>query len=278
MFAPDLAGHDDTFDRSYFEWLEKLEASNFWFKARNRLIIWALGKYFPHCKSFLEIGCGTGYVLTGLSQSFPEIKMHGTDIFHEALAFSAQRMPEAILSQVDARNIPYDSEFDVIGAFDVLEHIPEDQKVLQEMYRACRPSGGLILSVPQHQQLWSPSDDFAKHCRRYQAGDLKAKLRLAGFSVLHTTSFVSLLLPLMILSRARQKFLSGKYDVRDELEISGWVGAVLEKVMNAERRLIESGCSLPAGGSLLAVAQRPAGQRRIEPAQIGRSLSLTNSS
>jgi SAM-dependent methyltransferase len=59
----------------------------------------------------------------------------------------------AVLFQMDARKIPFESEFDVIGAFDVLEHIEEDEKALAQIFHAVLPGGGLILTVPQHRFL-----------------------------------------------------------------------------------------------------------------------------
>src|SRR4030095_1631809 len=104
-----------------------------------------------------------------------------------------------------ARRIPFRGEFDVIGAFDVLEHIKEDEEVLAQMYQATRPRGGVLLTVPQHSFLWSEVDDYSRHVRRYSASELKAKVKRAGFETLRTTSFVSLLLPVMFISRLRQR-------------------------------------------------------------------------
>ena len=70
---------------------------------------------------------------------------------------------------MDARNIPFRDEFDVIGAFDVLEHIDEDVAVIDEVRKALRPGGGFLMSVPQHPALWSQQDERAFHVRRYTA-------------------------------------------------------------------------------------------------------------
>ena len=80
---------------------------------------------------------------------------------------------------MDARRIPYEAEFDVIGAFDVIEHIYEDAAVLQQMHRAVRPGGGIIVTVPQHRFLWSKQDEFSCHFRRYTRGELMSKVSCA---------------------------------------------------------------------------------------------------
>ena len=51
-------------------------------------------------------------------------------------------MPEARFFQMDARNIPFENEFDVIGVFDVLEHIEEDEIVFSQIFRAVKSGGG----------------------------------------------------------------------------------------------------------------------------------------
>jgi len=128
--------HPGGFRPEYFADLAVLEAHNFWFRARNRLVIWALRKYFAGARSLLEIGCGTGFVLSGIAAEFPALKLSGSEIHSSGLRFAAQRVPNSSFFQMDARHIPFSEEFDVIGAFDVLEHVEEDEDVLAGMYRA----------------------------------------------------------------------------------------------------------------------------------------------
>ena len=173
-----------------FALLAKREAGSFWFRARNELIIWALGNFFSTCRLFLEIGCGTGFVLSGIEKAYPEMTLLGSEMFSEGLAFAASQVRRAELVRMDARSIPFVDHFDVIGAFDVLEHIEEDEIVLAQIRRALKPGGGLLLTVPQHPWLWSWTDDYSYHVRRYTAESLHAKLSRAGFDILLSTSFI----------------------------------------------------------------------------------------
>ena len=257
-FAPNLAEANDGFEATHFDELAPLEATNFWFRSRNQLIVWALNKYFPGVGSFLEIGCGTGYVLSGIEYAFPRLRLSGSEIFSNGLNYTKNRVSRSDLFQMDARAIPFEEEFDVIGAFDVLEHIAEDELVLSEMYRAVRPGGGILLTVPQHAFLWSQADEYACHVRRYSAGDLRHKVQQAGFSLERVTSFVSLLLPLMLLSRLRQRAPDKAYDPLAELKIGGFTNWILGKILGLERTFIRMGLSFPAGGSLLLVARKSA--------------------
>jgi SAM-dependent methyltransferase len=238
------------FEAARFAALAAVEARHFWFRSRAVLIVRALRWHFPRARSMLEIGCGTGNVLAALSQTGLE-RVVGAEGHPEGLMFAARRAPRAELVQFDVRRIPYREEFDVVGAFDVIEHIDDDQAVLREMFAACRSGGGIILTVPQHAWLWSSRDEFAQHRRRYSRRELLAKVAAAGFVRPWATSFVSLLLPLMALSRRRKNVPT------TELEVGPLANRALGAVMTLERALIGAGVRLPAGGSLLVVAHKP---------------------
>jgi len=255
-FAPELAEKNTGFEVDYFRQLAQLEPNNFWFRSRNQLIVWALRRYFPRAESLLEIGCGTGFVLSGIKEALPEISLTGSEVFSAGLGFAAQRLPGVELFQMDARRIPFTEEFDVIGAFDVLEHVREDSEVLSQMYQATRKRGGILLTVPHHPFLWGPADDYARHVRRYKSRELTYKVKRAGFDVVRITSFVSLLLPLLVLSRFKQRFKGKEFDPTSELRINSLMDTSFERILDLERSLIRGGVSLPVGGSLLLIARR----------------------
>lgn len=254
--ASELAKGSEGYHAEFYRELAALEEGNFWFQARNALIIWALQRNFPDPCRFLEIGCGTGFVLSGIATAFPEAALTGSEIFSVGLAYATDRVARAEFLQMDARALPYVEHFDVVGAFDVLEHIVEDQLVLAEIHKALRPGGGLILTVPQHPGLWSQQDVSACHIRRYTAADLWRKAVAAGFVPLYETSFVTLLLPLMWLSRQKKNKAVEKNDPMSELRIGRIANTFLGAVMTLERVLIQSGIRFPAGGSRLLVAKR----------------------
>ncbi|MDS4042278.1 MAG: class I SAM-dependent methyltransferase [Candidatus Competibacter sp.] len=253
--APDLANGGGGYHAEFYPELTELEAGNFWFQSRNTLIVWVMRRYFPKPRRVLEIGCGTGFVLSALASAFPKSELTGSEIFSAGLSHTAKRLPQAELLQMDARTIPYLEHFDVVGAFDVLEHIAEDEHVLHEIYQALRPGGGLILTVPQHPWLWSYQDEYACHVRRYTVSELKSKIAKAGFTTVYDTSFVSLLLPMMWLSRKRYSVRS-ENDPLSELRIGRLANFTLGMFMAFERKLIQLGVRFPAGGSLLLVARK----------------------
>ena len=255
-FAREAASQNGGFAPQYFEGLAKLETGHFWFESRNALVVWVLERYFPTARNFLEIGCGTGFVLAGIRQSLPRLKLSGSEMFLEGIDFANTRVRDIDIFQMDARKIPFRAEFDVIGAFDVLEHIDQDQTVLEQMHSAVKPGGGIIITVPQHRWLWSIVDEYSFHRRRYRRMDLLKKVKAAGFQVVRVTSFVSFLLPLLFMSRSRHKRQIGDFDPYAVYRISSPVNRLLTETLAVERKFIQMGVSWPAGGSLLLVAYR----------------------
>ena len=218
-FAADLSFSDKSFDAATFQALARAEETHFWFTERRKLLLWALNRYFPKASSFLEIGCGAGYVLEGIVSAHPQLTVAGSELLVQGLKLAAAKLPEAVtLYQMDARDLPFSEDWDVIGAFDVIEHIAEDETVLHEMYRACRTGGGILLSVPQHPWLWSDADTAAHHVRRYRAVDLVRKVEDAGFRIVRKTSFITALLP--ALAVMRRSHSQKPYDLVASLKVS----------------------------------------------------------
>lgn len=246
------------FPREAYERLAPIEAGNFWFEARNALVTWAIGRHFPSASDYLEIGCGTGAVLASVGAAFPRLRLTATDLYPEGMEQARERVPRAEFRQLDAVELEWVEEFDLVGAFDVLEHVADDAQVLVRARRALRPGGGLLLTVPQHPWLWSATDEYAGHRRRYSRAELLEKLRAAGLEPERVTSFVSAPLPLLAAARKGRR-RPGAAEFESELNPPPWANRALGAALSAERALIRRGVSLPAGGSLLVVARRPAG-------------------
>ena len=195
-------------------------------------------------------------MLLGIREAFSGFSVSGSDLFMEGLAYAGKRLPDVSLFKMDARRIPFEEEFDVIGAFDVLEHVEDDEEVLSQLFKAVKRGGGIIVTVPQHPFLWSKQDKYSFHKRRYTRGGLIEKVTKIGFQEKWSTSFVSLLLPLMFLVRLGRDKKDGEFDGFEELRTGSSLNQVLLKIMSAEIFMIRRGLSLPAGGSLLLVARK----------------------
>lgn len=244
------------FNADHFGRLAEVEDRSFWFRARNRLIVQLASEISKEGDQMLEVGCGTGYVLRALARECG-LRMTGSDLYGEGLEYARRRVREADFLELDARELPYEQSFDLVGAFDVLEHIDDDIGVLRGLYRALRPGGFLLLTVPQHPWLWSAADVHACHVRRYRRKELMDRVTTAGFVPVRSTSFVAFLLPLMALSRWRERFSSRSYEMlMSDLVPPPPVNWLFEQMLAFEQVLIGLGLNLPAGGTLAVVARR----------------------
>jgi 2-polyprenyl-3-methyl-5-hydroxy-6-metoxy-1,4-benzoquinol methylase len=243
------------YDPSMFERLAQLEAGSWWFRSRNRLIRRTARDWFPGAIRILEVGCGTGFTLQALHQAFPHARLVASDMHPEGLQIAARRVPRAEFVTLDLSEMPYRSEFDLVAAFDVVEHINDDQAALDGLALAVRPGGGLILTVPQHMWLWSEADENAGHARRYARGELLTRLKKAGFLPLSITSFVTFLMPLLIASRLRSR-LGVSFDPFAEFQLPRALDRGFDAIASIEQALIRAGASMPVGGSLLVAAVR----------------------
>ena len=262
-YAPELANKNSDYPADVFKILYSVEDTNFWFVARNKIIQFLFKKYLGNkSKTVLEIGCGTGYVLKGLQDNFANYQLVGSEIHLEGLKFAKERLPNVAFVQLDATKMPFENEYNAIGAFDVLEHIEEDEKVMQEVYKVLKPNGLFFISVPQHQWMWSINDDIAYHKRRYSRAEMEQKLINNGFEIIYISSFVFMLFPFMYISRFFKQKKVSKITAEiilkemNELKLNPIVNSIFEVFMKIDLLLIKAGFSMPFGGSLITVARK----------------------
>ena len=262
MFAPALADTLTGFDPKFFAMLAEVESDHFWFVPRNRLLTQLIARHFPDAASFLEIGCGTGLVLSAVARMKTWAQICGSELHPAGLVEARKRLgPDVRLVQMDARVIPAREAFDVIGAFDVIEHIEEDEKVLAAMRDALAPGGGVVVAVPQHPALWSRVDEVSHHVRRYRRNELERKMQAADFRIAFSCSYNSFLLPAMLLSRLFQRKQSSTPEPATEslgveFALPKEANGLLKGLLNLEVGLTLSGMRFPVGGSRIVVGMK----------------------
>lgn len=238
---------------------KELEEESFWYRGRKELIIWAVAHYFPNATEMLEIGSGTGFILSEIQKSSPSLRLLAGDIYLEGLKYVKTRVRDVSLYQFDIRNIPFNQELNIIGAFDVLEHVQEDQQGLNQMFQAIRYPGGIVLTVPQHPFLWSSMDERCQHKRRYVRKELVRRVEKAGFSVVWVTSFGTLVLPLKLMEIVI-RFIKEKLHIKDErihlVQLPKWINDIIYMFIKIENFLIQHHISFPFGASLLVIAKK----------------------
>ena len=258
-FKADLVGAGPKeFDSSTYERMSAFEESSFYCQSRLRLIQWALTKFFPTAGNFYDFGAGTGYVLNGIRSVRPDLRLYGSDLSNDSLTWVDTRLAGHVnLFHADAEHIPYAEHFDVIGAFDVLEHIEDEHHVLRAFHAAIKPGGGVLLTVPQHMVLWSRLDDETGHKRRYRGGELAAKVKAAGFDVVFDTCFMGTLFLLQYASRRWLVSPTGSVGFEAEHTLPGPINGLLEGILSLELLLIKAGLRFPFGGMRIVAALKP---------------------
>jgi SAM-dependent methyltransferase len=128
-----------------------------------------------------EIGCGRGAFGARLAQRYSYL---GVEPDRESWAVAKARIDG--LGRGEVRNVSSSAlsgqRFDLVCAFEVLEHIENDADALSEWARLLRPGGWLLLSVPAHQRRFGPWDELVGHFRRYDERMITRLLDNAGFT------------------------------------------------------------------------------------------------
>lgn len=250
------------YDPAFFDLLAKVEDRHFWFRARSELIRGTMSRLaisIPAGSRVLEVGCGTGNVLRWLERACPGMLVIGVDLWHEGLRHAKQRT-NCPLAQADVAMLPFDRVFHLIGIFDVLEHLEDDEGTLRRLHELLVESGWLVVTVPARPSLWSYFDEASGHRRRYSREQLAQRLRTAGYQLTFLSEFMAPLLPLVWLWRkiagaALPPGVSPVEAAEREFRIVPGLNAVLTWLLRVEARWVARGHPSPCGLSLLAVAR-----------------------
>lgn len=229
--------------------MDAVEARMWWYRALHARLADALA---PVSGDVLDAGCGTGGFLVRLRQARPDLRLHGIE-WDSAAAARARDKSGAALARGSVNALPFrDASFDAAVSADVLCHeAVEPATALLELMRVLRPGGRLVVNMPAYQWLASAHDHRVRNARRLSASATAALLRHAGFTSVRSRYWNGLLLPLMVLQR---KLLTRDDSVSDVAPFPPWQDAILHRMTEFERRLP---FPLPAGGSVLAIAEKP---------------------
>jgi SAM-dependent methyltransferase len=246
--VPDRISHDD----------------HWWFAGRTRAIESLLGQSLPRTEGLeiLDVGCGAGNMIHHLSRYG---RVRGLEVDPRPVREARLRGYHVELQDA-TQPYPFDeATFDLVTAFDVIEHVDDDRAILQEACRALKPGGHIAITVPALMWLWSHNDDINAHKRRYRAGDLKSKLAEAGFAVDRVTYNNFFIFPLAAalikFRRGNEPELASHHLQEEAYEVemepaSPPVNAILTQAGKLEAAFMRWG-SFPIGTGLVAVARKP---------------------
>jgi SAM-dependent methyltransferase len=234
----------------------RTEDRHWWFVGRRRIVLEALSlslaRVGPQSSPrILDFGCGTGAMLTHLRRLGT---VEGVDGDERAIGFCRSR-GESNVHLLESDDLPFEDEsFDLVTAFDVLEHIADDRGALAEIRRVLRPGGTLMITVPAYQWMWGPHDEINDHKRRYSSAEIESKITAAGLELDRLTHFNTLLLPVIAAVRLLRKRLPDRSPRSDfGLGARGPANGILAAVLSSEARVLRRR-NLPIGVSILATA------------------------
>jgi SAM-dependent methyltransferase len=238
-------------ERVVYQQMAELDERHWWYCARRKIIADLIRREarLPTDARILEIGCGTGHNLPMLS-GFGHVD--GLELDDEARALSEKRLGREIMRSPlpELAGVP-DKHYDLIGAFDVIEHIDDDEAAIGSIAAKLKPGARFIMTVPAHQWMWTAHDVANHHKRRYSKRGLRQLIERSPLKLERVGYFNSLLFPVAVAERTASK-LRGK-DNGDVTLPPAPLNAALQAVFAAERHLVGR-LPLPPGLSLFAVA------------------------
>ena len=238
-------------ERVVYEQMAELDDRHWWYRARREILAEIIRREVRPSVSarILEIGCGTGHNLAMLS-GFGHVD--ALELDDEARGIAEKRLGRPIMGAPlpELAGVP-ERHYDVVGAFDVIEHIEDDHAAVASIANRLKPGGKFVMTVPAHQWMWSAHDAVNHHKRRYSRHSLKLLIERSALRLDKIGYFNSLLFPLAVAERFTSKLL-GKEDADLKLPAAP-LNSLLERTFAAERHFVGR-LPLPPGLSLFAVA------------------------
>ena len=242
-------------DRHVYDRMREIEADHWWFAARREILADQIARLsLPSAAEILEVGCGTGGNLAMLSQ-FGRVQGIEPDAASRAYAGRAGAVVRDGL--LPGGLPPFDAPFDLICAFDVIEHVDEDAASVAALAALLKAGGRFIATVPAYQWMWSRHDLAHHHKRRYGLAGARRLFEKAGLKVEKATHFNTLLFPPIAAVRLAQKVV-GLQGGEDDAMPSAPVNSLFRHVFAMEKPLIAH-ADLPFGVSILLIASKPQG-------------------
>lgn len=220
-----------------------------WYRARAILLRVVLEPFVGRPRRLLDVGSADAPSVGWMRGDHLRVTL---DLFPDGLVPG-----EGVCGSATA--LPFaDGTFDVVAAFDVVEHCADDDLALSELARVLAPGGRILLSVPAYQWAWSDHDVRAGHHRRYTRATIDRVIENAGLSVARSTYAFGATFPLFVAERARRRLRSAPEGAAGRLPaVSPRLDRLLMALSRLDARLLR-GRDLPFGSSVFVAAVKQA--------------------
>jgi SAM-dependent methyltransferase len=231
----------------------EIEDKHWWFVARRTIINYLVTHScnLQQGARMLDVGCGTGAVLAGLSKLYDT---YGIDTSEVAIEYCRKRGLANVYA-CNLENFPHSSlHFDLIMMLDVIEHTDDELGTLHQAYDRLTPEGRILLTVPAYQFLWGPHDVMNKHKRRYTRKRLKIIMEQSGFVIEKLSYMNSILFPLALVQRGIQSFSAQRHKKLLVIPPAS-INNLLKSIFTVEMHLLRV-LSFPYGLTVLGIGRK----------------------
>jgi SAM-dependent methyltransferase len=253
-------------NKSEYAEMYNLESFYWWFVARRQLLETLIKDLAGELTDpiMLDVGCGTGINYSVMSKYGTAVS---TDFSEEALQFSKTRgVGDLVRSSVETLPFKHNA-FDVVTALDVLEHVDDDLKALDQLRRIMKENALLVITVPAYGFLWSEHDEALHHRRRYAASELRNKLTRAEFEVERISYYITILFfPILFMRFLQSIFKKSVHAKTSHIILPRWLNSFLVWILAVERFFLRW-VNLPFGVSLVCLARKRRGEEALDVRQ-----------
>lgn len=225
-----------------------------WYRARSDLLAETLAPYLGEPSITLDVGSADG----------PSVAWMRGGHRHVTLDLSSRGLVPGEGVCGSALALPFaDDVFDVVAAFDVVEHCDSETQAMSELARVLAPRGRMLLSVPAYQWAWSDHDERAGHFRRYTRPRLISLVEGAGLTVERSTYAFTAVFPFFVAERVARRMRKriGRAPAPGLARTTPGLERMLMALARVDQRLLR-GRNLPFGSSIFLAATKsgqPAG-------------------
>ena len=240
-------------ERVIYDRIRVLEGQHWWFTGRRKVLTGLLQDLpLPERARIIEVGCGAGGNIEML-RAFGDVTAIEPD--EDSRAYVSQRLNMPVQGGLLPDGLPVGpGGFDAVCAFDVVEHVDDDEGAVKGLARLLDPGGFLVITVPAYQWMWSHHDELHHHKRRYLKQKIEALVRGAGLEVVRSTYFNTLLFPAAAAVRLAKRAVGNTSE--DDKMPPRSVNALLSGVFGAEAGWLKRH-SLPFGLSIIIIGRKP---------------------